>query len=410
MLVLGFTVTSSLLAAVSENRWWMLGCGLLCAIVLPALVASWIRSLRRPSGSSSQTSSGGEETARPTRPTTVSLIVIGNLVAIVGAGLLAPATTARRLSRHGAWWVESIAAAVGRDRKSPVVRGAQRSFEWLASLLPVEQQVEGPGPVPVGQNDTGIAVPAAPAAPDLSVPDSALEPPLPGEVRVRFERRGSAVVLPVVLHGPTSHASVKMLFDTGATLTTVDEATLRRLGVFISTSDPTIETHTANGMVRRAVTVIEAVTLGVARLGGGMTVAVCDPCAKGDVVGLLGMNVLRHFKVTLDDEAGQLVLWPRRRASPGGDLADIRPFIRFTAASGSWRGPMLTVTATLHNQSPRPLRYVKVVAVMREGKDVGKVWGELRDVPARGEARLKLEGLSPVKSARFELQLERADW
>lgn len=399
LLLLGFSVVSSLGATLSENRWWMLACGLLCCVALPALLASWIRSLRRTPG----------------RPGTVGVIAVTNLLLVLGPALLLPGTTAARLGRDGAWWVESIARLAGGSEQSIVVRGAGRTFRWLAGLLPAEAH-DGPTTVSAPSDGRPSGTDGGPVepAPDVSAPtpqpDLSLAPARPGQVQVRFERRGSAVVIPVVLHGPSGDLSVKMLLDTGATLTTLNEATLRRLGLFVSTSDPTIETHTANGTVRRAITVIDGVTLGVARLAGGKTVAVCDPCARGDVVGLLGLNVLQQFKVTLDDEAGVLLLRPHRSGNPKGDLADIQPFIQFTGATGTWSGPMLTVTATLHNSSPRALRHVKIVAQMHQGTEVGKVWGELRDVPAHGSAAVRLQGLSAVKSSSFQLLLERADW
>jgi hypothetical protein len=383
----------------------MFGCGLFVCVALPAILASWIRGIRRKGSR--------EEGKKSPGPRSVSAIAVTNLILLLGGTLLAPSATGASLRRHGAWWVESIADLVGRDRQSPVVQGAERACGWVAGLLGSEAEAPagdaaktGDGAVAAG--DAGS--PKVAAAPD-SGPDSAPEPPIaPGEVRVRFERRGTAVIVPATIHGPTGHVAVKMLFDTGATLTTLDSATLRRVGVSISRQDPTIETHTAAGEVRRSITVVEGVTLGVARISGGVTVSNCEPCARGEVVGLLGLNVLRHFKVTLDNEAGQVVLNPRTKGSPSGDLTDIEPFLNVENPAGVWRGPMLTVTATLHNRSPRRLRFVKVAAVIRKGEKVGRIWGEVRDVPPRGRAYVRLEGLSPVKGPRFQLKFERADW
>jgi len=433
LLVLGFTLVSSLSAGVSENRYWMLGCGLFVCVALPAILASWIRGIRRRGARSDVTrgdATRGDTDQGPGRPgpgrpgpRSVSAIAATNLILILGGTVLAPTATGAGVRRHGAWWVESIAKLVGRDRQSPVVRGAERACGWVADLLgskaeaparggaatagaATEGGAKGDGAPTVG--DAGA--PGAVATPD-SGPDTAPRTPAaPGEVRVRFERRGTAVIVPATIHGPSGHADVKMLFDTGATLTTLDAATLRRIGVSISPQDPTIETHTAAGNVRRSITVIEGVTLGAARISGGVTVSNCEPCRRGEVVGLLGLNVLRHFKVTLDDEAGQVVLHPRTTGDPSGDLKDIEPFLDLERPAGVWRGPMLTVTATLHNRSPRRLRYVKIAAVVRKGDKVGRVWGELRDVPARGRAYVQLEGLSPVKGARFQLKFERAHW
>lgn len=404
LLLLGFTVTSSLAAAVSENRWWLLGCGLVVCVVLPALVASWVRSLRKGGGP-----------GRP-RPTAVSAIAVTNALVVLGGGLLAPATTAERLRRHGAWWVESIAGLVGKKKDSPVVSGAERTMGWLAGLLPGAGDAGVPDASQGASREAGpVAADSVEGAPDrgeeTAVPDRGVGVvELPGEVRVRFQRRGAAVVIPVTLHGPPGSVEVQMLFDTGASITTLDGATLRRLGVLVSPGDPTIETHTANGTARRIITTIDGVTLGGARIDRPVTVAHCEPCAKDEIVGLLGLNVLRRFAVTLDDEAGQVVLRPRRTGHPQGELADIRPFIELQNPRGVWRGPLLTVTARLENRAPRGVRHLKLAAVVSDGAREGRVWGEVRDVPARGTVEVKLEGLSPVKGARFELRVEQASW
>jgi hypothetical protein len=246
--------------------------------------------------------------------------------------------------------------------------------------------------------------------PDLSAPppfaDGAVT--ASGEIRVPYKKQGTSIIVPVTLDGPDGSVRVRMLFDTGATLCTLDAVTLRKLGVVLALEDPTIKSYTANGMVRRKITVIDGVSIQGARVSG-VTVTHCDPCATGEVVGLLGLNVLRHFKVTLDDEASQIVLQPK--ASRAGHLLDIRPFLKLSAAKGTWRGPMLSIQLTVHNQSGRGMRYLKLVAEVKDeqGK-IGRIWGEIRNIPPRSKVPMKIEGLSPVKGGRFSLKLERADW
>jgi hypothetical protein len=236
-----------------------------------------------------------------------------------------------------------------------------------------------------------------------------MAPPDPGgEVRVIYEKRGNAIVVPVTLRGSGGSVSAKMIFDTGASLTTINEATLRALGQWVATDDPTVETHTANGVVQRRLTAIESVALGAAHVGGGLAVSICEPCASGDVVGLLGLNVQRHFRVTLDHDAGKLVLAPK--SPPVGHLQDILPFVEMKEASGEWQGPLLRVSLALINRSSRALRNVRVAAVIKgEGKE-GRIWGEAKAVPAKDRVPLKLEGLSPVKGKTFQLVVEGAEW
>jgi hypothetical protein len=412
-LLIGFIVSSSLAGAISENRWWMLASGLCSALILPAIIASWIRGIRRSRGRKRHAAAGPPTEAKPpgpVQPSSITSILVMNLLLVLGCSLLAAGTTKREVRRHGSWWVERIVHAAGGDTENPVLRNTERTLYWITSLLPgpdepsAHASLSGQGDS--GPSDGGISPETGAVYPDLSALDGAIT--TGGEIRVAYQKQGPSIIVPVTLHGPNGVARVRMLFDTGATLCTVDSVTLRKLGVVLDLEDPTIKSYTANGMVRRKITVVDGLSIQGARVSG-VTVTHCDPCATREVVGLLGLNVLRHFKVTLDDEASQIVLQPK--ASRTGHLLDIRPFVKLGAARGRWRGPMLSIQLTVHNRSGRGMRYLKLVAEVKDeqGK-TGRIWGEIRNVPPRSKVPMKIEGLSPVKGGRFSLKLERADW
>jgi hypothetical protein len=255
--------------------------------------------------------------------------------------------------------------------------------------------------------DGGAPLPREAGRPDARRPDRRIGEAgaAGGEVRVAIQRQSGAVVVPVRLQHGASEVSAKMVFDTGASLTTLNEATLRRLGVAVSPDDATVETHTANGTVRRSLSVIDTLWLGGAQLAGGLTVAVCEPCAQGELVGLLGLNVSGQFRVTLDADA--LVLQPKAERSR---LGDILPWVELKEASGVWRGPLLTVDLTVENRAPRTLRNVRVAAVVKDGLKEGRISAEMRELSARGRAPLRVQGLPPVRGSSFLLRLERAEW
>jgi hypothetical protein len=330
------------------------------------------------------------------------------------------------LREHGAWWVEALAALFGKDaRRNSVVVKARAVYGTLASWLPGAGSGAGsaasPGsgsgsaagtrPDQAHSGSSRAAADGAARAADLGGPDSAAVVRMPsGRGTLRFEKRGSGIIVPVRLRGPTRELSAKMLFDTGATLTTITETALRKLGLFSSPSDPTIITRTANGRVRRALTVIDGVSLGkVARVSGGVTVVICEPCGSGEVVGLLGLNVSRHFRVTLDHDAGEMTLEPK---SPDpGHLFDIRPFVRFAGLRGFSRGPKMTISATLENRSPRALAGVRVEAKITGGRTKATLWTAVSHVPPRGKVPLKIEGLLPQGAGHtYHLSLKRAAW
>jgi hypothetical protein len=390
----------------------MLAAGLICSLVAPAVLASWLRALRRRP----RPGEGGEP-ARPVgdprRPTTASTALVINLLLAAGAIFLAPGVTRAALMARGSWWVRGAARLLGEGDSHPVVARADQMVRQFASLLPAR-----PG------GGDGLTRADAPDGGTLAELGTPLEPPglsplaerldgggeVPGGpgVRVAFEQRGSAIVVPVVLRGQAGEQRVKMLFDTGATLTSVNTATLHRLGQRPRWDDPEVESLTANGRVSRKLAVIEDVTIGGLRVGGGVAVTICDPCASGEVVGLLGLNVARHFKVTVDHEEGQLMLVPK--AGPLGHLADIRHFVKITKPRGVWTGQHLKIQFVLDNRAPRALTRIRVMAEVRVNDQVGRLYGSLLQVSARSQAMMTIEGDPGVPGRQFSLKLVQARW
>ncbi|MBK8480582.1 MAG: aspartyl protease family protein [Proteobacteria bacterium] len=230
-------------------------------------------------------------------------------------------------------------------------------------------------------------------------------------VRIKIEQRGDAIVVPVVLGGAGGPLATKLVFDTGATFTTLHAATLARLGV--PASAVTTETSTASGRVRRALAVIESVAVGAAQVGGGVTVGLCEDCGGAGTAGLLGLNFARHFVVTLDAQQGELVLQPRA-LRPAAALSEIEPFVAFVETRSERRGALLTIHFSVENRSPRPLRDVVVGAELRGGRGAGFAGvpqARLAEVPAGGRVAARIE--APLVGAADQvatLELRRAAW
>ncbi len=412
VLLLGFTIASSLATRVSENQWWMLTVGVFCAVLMPVVLASWLRSLRRgqaahqvPERSLDREQEEEPPQELPRSPTTLGTMVALNLVIIGVACLAAPALTRAAVDRHGSWWARGLAAVVGKKPEHALVLRTDATLRYLAHLLPAEAPAARLSPAKL-DGAVARAPDAAPPPTPTSFDDGG--PAVPGEVRVTFKKKGSAIIVPVTLQGLDGEAKVKMLFDTGATLTTVDTATLRRLGLAVGPGDPVVESHTAAGAVRRHLTVIDGADLGGATVENGLAVAVCDPCARGDVVGLLGLNFSRHFLVTVDHEGGALLLKPR--APSVGKVHDIRHFVELEHAKGMWRGPLLKVTLVVKNRSARGLRRVKVAAIVTSGKKSGQITSTVDKVPARGQVSVSMSGFPKVKGSKFLVKLLNAEW
>lgn len=413
LLLLGFTVSSGLAAQIGDNLWWMLLSGILCSLLIPALLASWIRAMLGRHQGSEESGSGRPDT-RPRSPTTSGSIWLLNLLLVAGCVAFAPSPTRLALQQHGAWWAKRAAVLLGQDAAHPVAATTDKVVRDLAALIPLSAaekttaaitgaKAQDGGAAKAG--DGGVSGSNTPA--DSSQDGAAATLPQEG-VRVHFEKKGRGIVVPVTLYGPRGAVPVKMLFDTGATLTTLDHVTLLKLGVQVDSDAPEVLSHTANGRVRRRLTVIDGVYLQGARVGGGMAVTLCDPCATGKVVGLLGLNFTQHFRATVDHAGGEIVLSPKE--SPVGKLQDIQHFVKLKQAAGVWRGAHLTVDLTLRNLASRSLHQVKVMAEVK-GKDrAGTISTTVAEVPARGRVPVTIAGKPGVVGSRFSLKVVQADW
>lgn len=416
--LVAFTAAGSLLGELSSSSWFMLLGTATVSLVLPLALTLWLRQLVGPN--------------RPS-PRLASLLLISNLVVCLVLFGLAGERTSHGLRQRGNWWVTLVADAVDLSADSVFRRAGERMTRWLAEKVsptgapsasrdrsteaarraarssadPVERpsDTEGTHEAPLAERP-GADSEDPPQQGDSAADEGSVapQPEAPaGVTRIDFERHGRAIVVPVRLYGPRMHRDVKMLFDTGATLSTIDSRTLADLGLYVTSSDPTIDLQTANGSARRTITVIEGAAIYGAQVLGGLAVALCDECGGEDIIGLLGLNFARHFRVTVDHSAGVLQL--ERKVPPPDRLYDIRPFVQLTDIKGVQRGQQLSISLWLENRSPRPLRDVRLLA---QSGDESLV----RDVAEVGPGRIKLEmrGRVSEHADGFRVEVQRASW
>ena len=131
-----------------------------------------------------------------------------------------------------------------------------------------------------------------------------------GEIPFTFAGTGdAAIVVPVRLNGKGPY---DMVIDTGATLTCVDSALARELDL-----------PAARGVVGRGATIgssggvevyrLDSLAIGDAAVSDLMACALDLQHVRGaglDVDGLLGLNVLKQYAVTIDFERRMLRLEP----------------------------------------------------------------------------------------------------
>ncbi|MCA9666736.1 MAG: retropepsin-like domain-containing protein [Myxococcales bacterium] len=226
---------------------------------------------------------------------------------------------------------------------------------------------------------------------------------------LRFEKRGGRIVVPVTLQRGEKRVAVKMLFDTGATLTTLTPATLARLGASAARGAPTVSLRTAAGTVAAPLSLLDSVAVGKVRAAGGIAIGVCERCGGDGISGLLGLNVTRHFTVTIDHEKGSVELQPKRRAL--GHLFDVRPFVSLRNATSGRQGEQLTINVEVKSRAPRTIHQLLLVAKhSRDGQEVEVARGVVRQLLAGQTQRATLRGRVREQRLTFKLSIESAEW
>jgi len=132
-------------------------------------------------------------------------------------------------------------------------------------------------------------------------------------------------------------SSTVMLFDTGATMTTIDVKIANRSGISLKNVEK-IKTHGIGGMVDGYLVTIKEFWLGGLNIGA-ISAHVIPFNTDSEVQAVLGMNVLRGFRTTIDllhktdDGLGAIFL------EPTFDINDIDKsdtFMPKTSRFGVW--------------------------------------------------------------------------
>jgi hypothetical protein len=396
-LLASFSALTSLVGG--PNLWLRLGLGFGVTLLVPSIVALWLR--RR----------GGK---RRRGPRTATMVLLLDVLLVGALVLIVPQQLGASLKREGHWWVERIVRVFGVKGDSAVIDGAKLGMRKLAGLLPGAEP--GAASRPTTQPKAGAQTDAGALAKRRSDAGLAADGPSRaadatarpgGETVVRFKKGQTGILVPVVLEGPAGKAKVTMIFDTGASLSTLDGKTLAAIGLRSHPEDPTITTHTANGRARRRLLVLRSASMQDARVGGGLAVSHCDPCANGKVVGLLGLNFSRHFKVTVDHDGGTLTLAPKR--PDPGSVYDLRNFVEVQGARGQQRGGRFTIHATLINRSPYPLHKLQLEVGFEAGGTKLRS-NVLPEVPARGRQAISFSRPLKGKASRFVVRVAAGAW
>lgn len=199
-----------------------------------------------------------------------------------------------------------------------------------------------------------VAAPEAP--PSVGAPAPLVSWQEGDTLSLPYEGEGRSLRIPVVFEDQGVERELWMLFDTGATYTTLTRDALALLGVRVPADAPVVELHTANGAAEAQLVLLDRVWLGGFPVEG-VTVAVCDLCGSDDSRGLLGLNVSGQFTVTVDPGQRMLILEPQ--VAPGRPL-DLAHWVDLQATATAYTDGRVEVEVTGDNLSERDIALVDV--------------------------------------------------
>ena len=193
-----------------------------------------------------------------------------------------------------------------------------------------------------------------------------------------------------------------MIFDTGATLTTLDRSTLRKIGVRVPDDAPKMMVHTAAGPRETRVVLIERVWIGGYEVEG-VTISVCDACATGDAVGLLGMNVSERFLVTVDGARDEVKLAPRDGATNRG--SDVGPWIDLDAEATRWPDGRTEVILEAENTSKRWIERLTIAIQCDETR-----YADIRGIGPGQVGQVEVSVAPGTNCESFQVSIDSAEW
>jgi len=187
---------------------------------------------------------------------------------------------------HAAWFVELAIAQLALDDRE----AAQRSLELVMHDADVGQQA--------------LAMLTSLRQAETVVHDTDSAALATDVANIPLTRSGQHFLVDA---SPGDSGSLRLLIDTGASLTIVTPGALQQQGVLYRDTGRSRVFNTANGPVRAPIYIIEALSVGdwyVKQL----EIGVLELDGQGNLDGLLGMNFLKHFRFFIDQNESMLRL------------------------------------------------------------------------------------------------------
>ncbi len=290
------------------------------------------------------------------------------------------------------------------------------SLEWAAIQVGAREQIPDAGSVgedpasAATEGEIAAETPVEAAVPhvegeDAPVPDHAAEVAAAAAV-LEFESRSGQMVIPAAVNG---QPPMSFVLDTGASYSTLDQAALTALGIEIPADAPVRTIQTAGGESEGRLVLVDSVDVGGQRREG-VAFWVCEPCALGETVGLMGLNVWQGYLLTIDPLEQTVQLQPR--TSPMSRTVDVEPFVDIEATSSRMADGQLIVDLSLTNRSRRPVRQavLLVTALDAQGREVGAFTVDAGQVPAKQSKATSGSMPQAIQVDQVRLELLDAWW
>jgi hypothetical protein len=170
---------------------------------------------------------------------------------------------------------------------------------------------------------------------------------------IAYDGDSQAIVIPAHVDGPNFGETMRFIFDTGATLTTMSRDSLDVLDIQLDDDAPTVLLRTASGELEARLALVDAIWL-EEEVVEWVTVAVCESCANATTAGLLGLNVSSHFRVSIDHESERIEFVPRRGRR--NRRLDVQPWLDFSSVLRRWDDGRLELTIDVTNRARQGIR------------------------------------------------------
>ena len=207
----------------------------------------------------------------------------------------------------------------------------------------------------------------------------------------------------VEIDGPDISDFYTVILDTGATYSTLSAEALEEIGISIPPDAPWVELQTAGGLIEAPLVLVDAVWLGDFPVEW-VTVAICEECSRPPVAGLLGLNVLQRFRVSIDHEGKKIELYPRRVDS--NRRVDIGHWLEIDGRITQSPDGIVDLELRGQNRARQAIR-AAVVNINCSGTGFAV---ELGDIPPGGEAHTQVDLPQGTDCRERELSLSRATW